>query len=154
MNPKIKTTSQIKALTAKLKKQGRKIVFTNGCFDILHAGHIDLLKRSKALGDVLILGINADSSVKSIKGKKRPIIPEKYRMELMSAVQYIDFVVKFSEDTPLNLIKAIRPDILVKGDDWAPDQVVGREYAGKVVLVPLFKGWSTTSIIQKIKENY
>ena len=148
----VKSLVQLKKITDRLKKQGKKIVFTNGCFDILHSGHIKLLKKAKSLGDFLIVAINSDKSVKRIKGKKRPIVGEKNRSEIVDSIKFVDFVYIFNEDTPEKTIKAIRPEILVKGSDWEPNKIVGREFVKKVVRVPLLKGFSTTDLIKKILE--
>lgn len=140
------------ALAAFLKKAraaGKKIVFTNGCFDILHAGHVSLLEFAKSRGDVLVLGINSDASVRRLKGAARPVNKQADRGLVAAALEAADAVVFFGEDTPLNLIKFVRPDILVKGADYKACEVVGREYAGKVVLFKLLKGRSTTNIIKK-----
>ena len=136
---------------AKERKAGKKIVFTNGCFDILHAGHVRIIEFAKSKGDILILGLNSDASVRRLKGPSRPVNKEKDRQIVVSALQAVDGVVLFKEDTPLNLIKIIKPDILVKGADYTVKNVVGRDYAGKVVLCPLVKGKSTTNIIKKVK---
>ncbi|MEW6556971.1 MAG: D-glycero-beta-D-manno-heptose 1-phosphate adenylyltransferase [Elusimicrobiota bacterium] len=148
---KLKSISQIAKIVLQLKKANKKIVFTNGCFDILHIGHIRLLKKAKSLGDILVVGLNSDKSVKKIKGNKRPIIPENERAQILSAVSSVDFILKFSQPTPYNLIKKIKPDILVKGADWKEEKIVGSEFAKKVVRIPLVKGYSTTGIIQKLK---
>ena len=148
---KIKSQNQISEIVRKLKKSGKKIVFTNGCFDILHIGHIRILKKAKSFGDVLIIGLNSDLSVKKIKGKHRPVISENERAEVLSAISSIDFIVKFSQPTPYQLIKKIMPDILVKGADWKSEKIVGSEFAKKVVRIPLAKGRSTTKIIEKLK---
>ena len=148
---KIKSQNQISEIVRKLKKSGKKIVFTNGCFDILHIGHTRLLDKAKSLGDILIIGLNSDSSVKKIKGKHRPIISENERAEVLAAVSSVDFIVKFSQPTPYQLIKKIMPDILVKGADWKSEKIVGSEFAKKVVRIPLAKGRSTTKIIEKLK---
>ncbi|HAM38803.1 MAG TPA: D-glycero-beta-D-manno-heptose 1-phosphate adenylyltransferase [Elusimicrobia bacterium] len=148
---KIKSVSQILKIANKLKNSGRKIVFTNGCFDILHIGHIKLLKKAKSFGDILILGLNSDSSVKTIKGNSRPIIPDKERAEILGSLCMVDYIVKFSESTPYELIKKIKPNILVKGSDWKSGEIIGSEFAKKVVRIPLLKGHSTTDIIQKLK---
>lgn len=148
---KILTKEKLKNFLKKAKKEGKKIVFTNGCFDILHAGHVRIIEFSKSQGDLLILGLNRDASIKRLKGPSRPINKEKDRAIVVSALQAVDGVVLFKEDTPLNLIKIIKPDILVKGADYTKENVVGREYAGKVVLCPLVKGKSTTNIIKKAK---
>lgn len=134
----------------KLKKTGKKVVFTNGCFDILHSGHVKVLKECSQLGDIVVVGLNSDSSVRKLKGPKRPVNKLKDRMEVLSAVRYVDYVIPFSEQTPYNLIKKIKPDYLVKGGDYKEEDVVGREFAGKVVIVSLLKGRSTTKIIEKV----
>ena len=129
-------------------------MFTNGCFDLLHPGHISLLQRARGLGDRLIVGLNADLSIRRLKGPSRPILPEKDRAALLGALACVDRVVLFEEDTPVSLIEAIRPDILVKGADYRVQDVVGRElvekYGGKVVLVPIMEGYSTTGVMTKL----
>lgn len=136
------------------RSNGEKIVFTNGCFDLLHPGHIHLLAEARALGDRLVVGLNSDGSVKRLKGPKRPILAESDRLVLLKALSSVDLVVIFEEDTPLRLIEALRPDILVKGADYLPEQVVGREvvesYGGRVALVSLMDGYSTTRIANKL----
>ncbi len=138
-----------------LRKDNKKIVFTNGCFDIIHAGHVDYLLKAKALGDVLFVGLNSDSSIKRIKGKDRPIIPENLRAFVLDNLKPVDFVCIFEEDTPLNLIKKIKPDILVKGGDWEINNIVGKDfvesYGGIVKTIPFIYDISTTKIISKIK---
>ncbi len=140
------------------RRRQRKIVFTNGCFDIIHAGHIHYLNKAKDTGDVLIVGLNSDSSVRSIKGENRPIIPEQERAMVVAALKSVDFVTIFAETTPLDLIQYLRPDILVKGADWPEDKIAGSQavlsWGGKVVLIPLFPGASTTKIIEKILSAY
>lgn len=135
-------------------RQGKTVVFTNGCFDLVHAGHLKVLEWAKRQGDVLIVGLNADVSVRSIKGPLRPILPLKDRAALVAALRPVDFVTWFSEDTPHHLIRLLRPDVLVKGGDWASDSIVGREFVRKVVRVPLMKGRSTTGIIETIAQRY
>jgi rfaE bifunctional protein nucleotidyltransferase chain/domain len=136
--------------------QGR-VVFTNGVFDLLHSGHIDVLARARAQGDALIVGLNSDSSVKRLKGPGRPIQNEGERAYVLAALQDVDAVVAFSEDTPLELIQRLRPDVLVKGGDYEPNTVVGREqvesWGGRVVIVPLRPGLSTTAIIDKLRAS-
>ena len=138
-----------------LKQSGKKIVFTNGCFDIVHSGHIHILKEAKKQGDILILGLNSDSSIKRLKGESRPIFKEEERLELLSSFEFIDYIVVFDEDTPLEVIKLIRPDVLVKGADYKDKYVVGtneiKEYGGELVLVDLVEGRSTTNVIEKLK---
>lgn len=152
----MKVTS-LRRLTEDLKtarKKGKKVVFTNGCFDIIHAGHVRYLKKARSLGDILVVGLNSDSSVKAIKGESRPIVPQNERAEVLSALSSVDRVVIFNETTPEKLIKAIRPDILAKGADWAAKDIVGadivRKNGGKVSRITLAKGRSTTNIIKKI----
>ncbi len=150
--------NEVKKIVDKLKKEGKKIVFTNGCFDILHLGHIRYLSEAKKLGDFLIVAINSDSSVRRIKGNKRPIIDEKARAEIIAALEFVDMVIIFSEDTPYNIIKRLKPDILVKGGDWKEDEIVGadivKKSGGKVLTIPYITGYSTTSIVEKIKKLY
>jgi len=146
---KILTLKKLALFLKQQRAKGRKIVFTNGCFDILHAGHVSILEFSKNLGDVLVLGINTDASVKRLKGPSRPINKQADRALVAASLEAVDAVVLFGQDTPLQLIKFIKPDILVKGSDYAKNEVVGKEYAGKVVLFPLLKGRSTTCIISK-----
>ncbi|HPD56198.1 MAG TPA: D-glycero-beta-D-manno-heptose 1-phosphate adenylyltransferase [Smithellaceae bacterium] len=141
-----------------LKKQGKKIAFTNGCFDILHVGHVRYLKEAKKTADILVLALNSDSSVKQIKGEKRPLVPQEERAEIIAALEFIDFVTIFDEQTPLELIKILKPDVLIKGGDWAEDKVVGREeikkWGGKLTLIPEIIGKSTTNIVDKIRKIY
>jgi len=141
----------------RLQFTGKKVVFTNGCFDILHSGHIDLLQKARELGDVLVVGINNDASVARIKGTKRPIIAENERAELIDGLEMVDFVCSFDEDTPLQAILKIRPDVLVKGADWT-DNIVGQSeverWNGKVVALPLIPGCSTTAIVERVLARY
>jgi D-beta-D-heptose 7-phosphate kinase / D-beta-D-heptose 1-phosphate adenosyltransferase len=135
---------------------GQKIVFTNGCFDLLHIGHARLLRQASALGDFLVVGLNADESVRRLKGPERPRNPEAARAELLAALDAVDAVTVFEEDTPLILIEALRPDILVKGGDYRPEEVVGRDVVeasgGRLVLIPLVEGYSTTGLLQRSAE--
>jgi D-beta-D-heptose 7-phosphate kinase/D-beta-D-heptose 1-phosphate adenosyltransferase len=144
----------LKKLLTELSSTRKKVVFTNGCFDVLHAGHARYLKKARSLGDLLIIGLNSDASVRKIKGTGRPIVAQKDRAELLSALEAVDYVVIFSGDTPLKLIEAIRPKVLVKGADWKSNDIVGADIVkangGKVVRVHLAKGRSTTNIIEKI----
>jgi D-glycero-beta-D-manno-heptose 1-phosphate adenylyltransferase len=132
-----------------------RVVFTNGVFDLLHSGHIDVLASARAAGDALIVGLNSDSSVRRLKGPDRPVRTEAERAYVLAALRDVDAVVTFSEDTPLNLIRHLRPDVLVKGGDYVPDTVVGRDdvesWGGRVVIVPLRAGQSTTAIIEKLR---
>jgi D-beta-D-heptose 7-phosphate kinase/D-beta-D-heptose 1-phosphate adenosyltransferase len=135
------------------RENGKRIVFTNGCFDIIHSGHIRVFKKCRSLGDIVIVGLNSDSSVRRLKGPKRPINNQKDRAEVVDSIRYVDYVVIFNELTPYKIIKMIKPDFLVKGGDYKKDEVVGREFAGKVVIVKMLKGRSTTRIIEKILDK-
>ncbi len=150
------TAKSIDTITSPLRKQGKKIVFTNGVFDILHYGHVDYLTKAKALGDVLIVGVNSDSSVRKFKSPSRPVQPEKDRLQIVAALKPVDFVILFDEETPEKLIKLVRPDVLVKGADYKESEIVGAEfvksYGGSVQRIDLAPGCSTTAIIKKIKE--
>jgi len=158
MVSKVIKVSKLAYLVKTLKKKKKKIVFTNGCFDLIHPGHIKLLSSAKKQGEVLILGLNSDSSIRKIKGEKRPILKEKGRIEILSAITYIDYIVVFKEETPFKLIKIIKPDVLVKGGDWEEKDIVGadlvKKQGGKVVRIRLKKGYSTTTLIEKIKKIY
>lgn len=142
-------------LCAGWKVKSQKVVFTNGCFDILHPGHIQLLLQAAEAGDKLVLGLNTDASVKRLKGEGRPVNDEQSRALIMAAQLYVDAVTLFDEDTPLELIQAIHPDVIVKGGDYTPETVVGNDfvtsYGGEVVIVPTVEGFSTTSIINRMK---
>jgi D-glycero-beta-D-manno-heptose 1-phosphate adenylyltransferase len=155
---KIKSLNEIVRLRPGIRESGKKLVFTNGCFDILHVGHIRYLNYARSLGDMLIVGINSDRSVREIKGDSRPIVPEQERAEVLAALACVDFVFIFDNPTPKQVIEAIVPDILIKGADWAITEIVGRdtvEKAGGVVLnVPLVEGSSTTDIIKKVLERF
>jgi rfaE bifunctional protein nucleotidyltransferase chain/domain len=141
----------------RLQAAGKKAVFTNGCFDILHPGHIDLLRRARELGDVLVVAINSDASVARAKGTNRPIIPERERAELLDGMEMVDFVCTFDEDTPLQVILRIRPNILVKGADWTGN-IVGQPeveaWGGTVVALPIMEGQSTSRIIERVLVRY
>src|SRR5215813_14757775 len=143
---------------ADLRRRGERIVFTNGCFDLLHPGHIYMLSQAKSLGEVLVVGINSDASVKRLKGVQRPILNETERVLLLSALEVVDYVTIFSEDTPLEMIRLLRPQVLVKGGDWSPEVVVGREVVeaegGRVVVIPYQAGFSTTDIIARVLAAY
>jgi rfaE bifunctional protein nucleotidyltransferase chain/domain len=160
MNSADKITDLTTALQriAGWKAAGEKIVFTNGCFDILHLGHVDYLEKARQLADRLVLGLNTDASIRRLKGEARPVVPEHARARVMAALWFIDVVIPFEEDTPLRLIEAVKPDILVKGDDYAFENIIGADFVistgGKVQTIPLVKGYSTTEIITKIKETY
>jgi D-glycero-beta-D-manno-heptose 1-phosphate adenylyltransferase len=139
------------------KRNGRRVVFTNGCFDLLHPGHIRGLEMARQLGDALIVGLNSDASVHQLKGPDRPVIPESERAEILSALEPVDAVVIFDEPTPREVISRLLPDVLVKGGDWPGDQIVGREEVeaagGRVVSIPFLPAYSTTTILQKIRES-
>jgi rfaE bifunctional protein nucleotidyltransferase chain/domain len=138
-------------------RNGRRIVFTNGCFDLLHPGHIRSLELARQLGDVLVIGLNSDTSVRQLKGQGRPVIAERERAEILAALESVDAVVIFDAPTPRELIAALLPDVLVKGGDWPGDQIVGREEVeaagGRVVSIPVVPGYSTTAILKKIREG-
>lgn len=140
----------------KLKEQGKKVVFTNGCFDIIHAGHIDYLKKAKELGDALIVGLNTDDSVRRIKEAGRPVNNQDDRAVVLDSLRFVDYVVFFDEDTPYNLIKDIQPDILVKGGDYTIETIVGADIVlgngGEVITIPLTEGKSTSGLIEKIRQ--
>jgi len=155
MHNKLKTLTQLKTIIKQLKARGKKIVFTNGCFDILHRGHVEYLAKAKSSGDVLIIGLNADSSVKRLKGASRPVNKQEDRAIVLAALESVDYIVLFSQDTPFELITAIKPDILVKGGDWKLKDIVGSDvvqsYKGKVMTIPFVKGYSTTGLIKKVE---
>lgn len=142
----------------KLRKEGKKVAFTNGCFDILHVGHVRYLREAKKTADILVLALNSDSSVRAIKGDKRPLTCEGERAEILAALEFIDFVTIFTELTPLELIIDLKPDVLVKGGDWPEEKVIGREeikkWGGRVAIIPEITGKSTTNIVEKIKKMY
>ena len=152
MNTAAKIVPLARALTlrAALKRRGKKAVFTNGCFDIVHAGHISALEKARSFGDFLFLGLNSDASVRRLKGPSRPLNKEGDRARVLAAMAAVDAVVVFTQDTPLELIKALRPDVLVKGADYRAETVVGAEFSGRVALVPLLKGRSTTALAAKL----
>ena len=139
------------------KEENKKIVFTNGCFDLIHLGHIEVIARSADLGDILIIGVNTDNSIKRLKGKNRPIVEEISRAKQLAALEFVDAVVLFDQDTPIDLIKVINPNVITKGGDYNTDQVIGNDIVtqnnGEVVIIPLTQGYSTTSILEKIKDE-
>lgn len=151
--PDTKITQLVK-IVKRLKKNKKKIVFTNGCFDILHIGHIRYLKKARELGDVLVVAVNSDLSVRKIKGKGRPVFHEKDRVEILSALEFVDYVTIFHEFDPVKTISKILPDVLVKGKDWPISKVLGgnivKQNGGKVVTIPVIKGYSTSRIVAKI----
>lgn len=153
---KIVSGVRVKSLGRTLKRNKKKIVFTNGTFDLLHLGHVDYLQKAKKQGDVLVVGVNSDKSVKSYKDPSRPVNPEKDRLRLISALECVDYAVLFSDPTPLKLINNLHPDVLVKGADWKVSQIAGAKevlsWGGSVKRIKLVKGKSTTSLIKKIKK--
>lgn len=157
MNPEILTLEEAILRFGREQRNGRRIVFTNGCFDLLHPGHIGILEQARELGDALIVGLNSDASVKQLKGAGRPVLPELERAEILAALECVDAVVIFDELTPHKAIARLLPDVLVKGGDWPGDQIVGREEVeaagGRVVSIPVVPGYSTTGILRKIREG-
>jgi rfaE bifunctional protein nucleotidyltransferase chain/domain len=157
LNPEILTLEEAILRFGREKRNGRRIVFTNGCFDLLHPGHIGSLEQARALGDALMVGLNSDASVRELKGAGRPVLPEHERAEILSALESVDAVIIFDEPTPREVIARLLPDVLVKGGDWPGDQIVGREEVeaagGRVVSVPVVPGYSTTAILRKIREG-
>lgn len=145
---------QLVRIVRRLQKQGRRIAFTNGCFDLLHAGHLDYLERTKRLADVLVVAVNSDASVRRLKGPSRPLVTARERARLVAALRPVDYVTIFSESTPLKVIRALRPEVLAKGADWKGKEVVGQRevqsWGGKMVLLPFVPGRSTTALIRKI----
>jgi D-glycero-beta-D-manno-heptose 1-phosphate adenylyltransferase len=154
---KLKSLEEIKAIVVGARNNRKRVVFTNGCFDLLHRGHVHILREARACGDVLVVGINSDKSVKQIKGPARPVLPESDRCELLGAMEMVDFVILFNEPDPYDLIAAIQPDVLVKGGDWNSEKIIGadlvEEAGGSVVVVPYIKGFSTTEIIERIRNS-
>lgn len=154
---KLKTLEELKGLIEARRKKGQIMVFTNGCFDILHAGHVDYLEKARMLGDFLVVGVNSDLSIKKIKGPQRPINNEMFRVKTLSGLECVDYIILFDEETPENLIKELKPDVLVKGADWEEERIVGasfvKSYGGKVVRIKFNYDVSTTKIITKIREG-
>jgi len=150
MRNKVLSRKALRAVVDALKKKKKITVFTNGCFDLLHPGHLKSFTDAKRYGDILIVAINSDKSVKKIKGPARPVIGEKGRAAMVAALEIVDYVTVFSESTPYALLKYLRPDVLAKGGDWKPNQIIGREFVKKVARIRLKPGFSTTGIIKKI----
>jgi rfaE bifunctional protein nucleotidyltransferase chain/domain len=148
------TRKELKAEIKELRKSGKTVVFTNGCFDLIHIGHVSLFQKAKSMGDVLIVAINSDRSLKCLKGPKRPLVGQKDRAKILLALKAVDYVAVFGEKTPFGLLKEIRPDILVKGGDYKLKDIVGAEFAKKVYRFPFVKGKSTTNLINIILERY
>ncbi|MFP4016412.1 MAG: D-glycero-beta-D-manno-heptose 1-phosphate adenylyltransferase [Halanaerobiales bacterium] len=157
-NDKVFPVDTLQEIIDEKKKAGKKVVFTNGCFDILHVGHARYLAAARAKGDLLVLGLNSDGSVRKLKGAKRPLVPEEERAELLSYLEMIDYIVIFEETTAKNLISRLEPDIYVKGGDYKvdelPEAAVVQKYGGKIELIPVVEGASTTNIVEKILERY
>lgn len=155
---KLTAAEALASILRDAQRAGRVVVFTNGCFDLLHPGHIQLLQSAKRLGDMLVVGLNTDDSVRRLKGNGRPILAEHERAHMLAALDCVDYVVLFGEATPIPLLDVLRPDVLVKGADYRLDQVVGRElvesYGGRVELIPIVQGLSTTEIVDRVLRNY
>ena len=155
---KIKSLGELKKIIPALRSRGKRIVFTNGCFDILHYGHTKYLEDAKEKGDILVVAVNSDASVKRLKGKRRPVVGEKDRLKVVAALESVDYVLLFKEDTPLKVISALKPDILVKGADWKKNSIVGSDIVsgrgGKVTRIKLAPGRSTTNLIKKIAKDF
>jgi rfaE bifunctional protein nucleotidyltransferase chain/domain len=158
MRKKIKERKELLRIVKDLKTKGKRIVFTNGCFDLLHRGHIRYLEMAKSLGDVLVVGVNSDSSVRKLKGPKRPILPEAERTEILSGLGCVDYITIFNEVDPLKLITSLKPNLLVKGGDWTREQIIGREIVersgGELVIIPFVKGASTSNVIDTILKRF
>jgi D-beta-D-heptose 7-phosphate kinase/D-beta-D-heptose 1-phosphate adenosyltransferase len=158
MKEKIKKREELLRIIKGLKAKGKSIIFTNGCFDLLHVGHIRYLEEAKALGDVLVVGVNSDASVRKLKGPKRPVLPVEERTEILSGLGCVDYITIFDELDPLALITSLRPNVLVKGGDWTKEQTIGKEVVeglgGEVVIIPFVKGASTSNLIETILKRY
>ncbi len=158
MREKIKGREELERILDDLKAKGRRIVFTNGCFDLLHVGHIRYLEKAKTLGDIMVVGVNSDRSVRHLKGPDRPILSERERAEILSGLSCVDYVTIFDEADPLDLITTLRPHVLVKGGDWTREDVVGKEVVegsgGKVIILPFVQGSSTSNLITTILKRY
>jgi len=158
MKEKIKKREELLGIIKDLKAKGKRIVFTNGCFDLLHVGHVRYLEEAKTLGDILVVGVNSDASVRKLKGPKRPVLPAEERTEILSGLGCVDYVTTFDELDPLALITSLQPNVLVKGGDWTKEQTIGKEVVersgGEVVIIPFVKGASTSNLIETILERY
>ena len=158
MKQKTKTRKELLRIIKDLKAKRKRIVFTNGCFDLLHIGHIRYLEKAKAFGDILVVGVNSDSSVRRLKGPKRPILPEEERAGILSGLGCVDYITIFDEIDPLRLITSLQPNVLAKGGDWTKEQTVGKEVVersgGEVVIIPFVKGASTSNLIETILKKY
>lgn len=153
IDKKIITRPEAEKIVRSLNAEKKRVVFTNGCFDILHVGHLELLEKAKSFGDVLIVGMNSDSSMKQIKGPDRPILTEQDRARLLAAIEMVDYVVLFDEETPFELLQQIKPNILVKGGDYKLNEIIGRDVVDEVKIIPFVRGKSTSSIIDKILDK-
>jgi len=158
MKDKIKKREELLRIIKDLKAKGKRIIFTNGCFDLLHVGHIRYLEEAKTLGDILIVGVNSDTSVQKLKGPKRPVLPVEQRTEILSGLGCVDYITVFDELDPLALITSLQPNVLVKGGDWTKEQTIGKEVVersgGEVVIIPFVKGASTSSLIETILKRF
>jgi len=154
MNQKIRSIEELSTQLEELRKEGKQIVFTNGCFDLLHVGHIRYLREARRMGDLLVVALNNDDSVRKLKGPSRPVQPERDRAEILAGLECVDYVVLFEQDTPLAVIEHLRPNVLVKGADWSVEQIVGRDVVkgtgGRVVTIDYVKGMSTSALIDRI----
>ncbi len=153
MEHKILSWEDLRQKLDKARSENKRIVFTNGCFDVLHIGHVTYLREAKRLGDLLVVALNSDTSVASIKGPSRPIVPERERAAVVAALEAVDYVTIFHEDTPRTLIEFLKPHVIVKGGDWAKEDVVGGNLVEEVVIIPSVPGVSTTDIISRIEER-
>ena len=151
---KIKTREELREIVKALKKDGKRICFTNGCFDIVHQGHVLYLEEARRHGDCLIVGVNTDTSVREIKGENKPVIPLEGRTTVLAALEVVDYVVPFAEPNPFELISYLQPHVLVKGGDWEADEVIGRELVDETIVVPYIDGVSTSGIIKTILQRY
>ena len=151
---KIVSRAALAGISRRMSREGKRLVLTNGCFDLMHPGHVRLLSRARALGDALAVALNSDASVRRLKGPLRPILKQRERAEILAALESVDYVVVFREATPQRIIRAVRPKVLVKGGDWSPERIVGRSTVerdgGEVRVIPLRKGFSTTAILRRI----
>jgi len=158
MKEKIKTREELRRIVENLKTSGKRVVFTNGCFDLLHIGHVRYLEEAKSLGDILVVGLNSDRSVRGLKGPNRPILPEEERAEILSGLECVNYINIFDEPTPLELISSLQPQVLVKGGDWTKEAAVGKEVVersgGEVVILPFVEGSSTSNLIEAILKRY
>jgi D-beta-D-heptose 7-phosphate kinase/D-beta-D-heptose 1-phosphate adenosyltransferase len=153
---KIKSVKDLKSILSTLKEEGKKIVFTNGCFDILHVGHVSYLEEAKRHGDILVVAINSDKSTEKLKGKGRPIVHQADRLKMLASLESVDFATAFNEDDPGLIVKKLNPDVIVKGSDWKEEDIIGgedvRKKGGKTITIPFLSGYSTTTVIKKVKE--